>query len=196
MADRYLSFADLAAHEREGVDYRIRAIDRDAPVAVVAPHGGEIEPGTSEIAAAIAGDDLSLYCFEGLKLGRPHGDLHITSPRFDEPRCLALVASCERVVGVHGRRDRDDLQSVWMGGADVDRRDRIAVALDKAGFIAITDGHALTGDQPTNICNRGRSGAGVQLEIPAALRDELRQDIQRLQAFADAVRSVLIDPEA
>jgi poly-gamma-glutamate hydrolase-like protein len=60
--------------------------------ALVAPHGGGIEPGTSELADAIAASDLSFYTFEGLK---PSGntDLHITSTRFDEPMCLTLLAS-------------------------------------------------------------------------------------------------------
>jgi phage replication-related protein YjqB (UPF0714/DUF867 family) len=53
-------------------------------VAVIAPHGGGIEPGTSELATAIAGDDFSLYLFEGLK-SAGNGELHITSTNFDEP---------------------------------------------------------------------------------------------------------------
>ncbi|WP_261338761.1 poly-gamma-glutamate hydrolase family protein [Rhizobium leguminosarum] len=48
----------------EGVDFRI-GVTR-IPVAIVAPHRGHIEPHTSEIAAAIAGEDFSLYLFEGL----------------------------------------------------------------------------------------------------------------------------------
>jgi phage replication-related protein YjqB (UPF0714/DUF867 family) len=55
-------------------------------VAIIAPHGGKIEPGTSEIAAAIAGDDYSLYRFQGLR-DRPREELHITSAKFDEPTC-------------------------------------------------------------------------------------------------------------
>ncbi|WP_246657154.1 poly-gamma-glutamate hydrolase family protein [Methylocystis sp. B8] len=43
MADRYDSFATLAANEIEGVDYRIRVDERASPFAVIAPHGGLIE---------------------------------------------------------------------------------------------------------------------------------------------------------
>ena len=92
MVDRYSSFAALADSEREGVDYRI-VLQRTAAVhCVVAPHGGGIEPGTSELASAIAARDHSLYAFEGLKRA-DNLDLHVTSTRFDEPQCLALIAS-------------------------------------------------------------------------------------------------------
>jgi hypothetical protein len=65
MGDRYARFAALAAEETLGVHYRIRLADRGTPFVVLAPHGGKIEPGTSQIAAAIARDDDSLYGFEG-----------------------------------------------------------------------------------------------------------------------------------
>ena len=104
MSDLYDSYADLAAGEAEGIHYRIRVIDRASPIAVVAPHGGRIEAGTSQTAALIAADIFSLYCFEGLVAGRR---LHITSARFDEPRALALVESCRhRHWGARTRRSR------------------------------------------------------------------------------------------
>jgi phage replication-related protein YjqB (UPF0714/DUF867 family) len=191
MADRYLNFAALAAGETAGVDYRVCMTNRETPVACVAPHGGWIEPGSSRIAMAIAREDYSVYCFEGLIQGRPHGDLHITSTRFDEPRALALVEASETAVAVHGRADLGDPQTVWMGGRDFDFRDAIGEALEAAGFPAATSSHPLPGRQRKNICNRGTSGAGVQLEIPRTLRDQLVADKARLASFADAVRAVL-----
>ena len=85
----------------EGVDFSIRVMPRETSAAIIAPHGGMIEPGTSDIAAAIAGNDYGLYCFEGLR-DRPHRDLHITSANFREPKCVELVAGCDLVVAVHG----------------------------------------------------------------------------------------------
>jgi phage replication-related protein YjqB (UPF0714/DUF867 family) len=44
---------------------------------VIAPDGGSIEPGTSEIALKIAGLDFSFYAFEGRR--KQHNNcLHIT----------------------------------------------------------------------------------------------------------------------
>ena len=85
MADRYRNFADLAAHEVEDIDYAVRCLARHSPVTVIAPHGGDIEPRTSEVARTMAAERYNLCCFEGLQAGRPHGDLHITSRHFDEP---------------------------------------------------------------------------------------------------------------
>jgi phage replication-related protein YjqB (UPF0714/DUF867 family) len=79
MADRYTSFEDLAKAEVEGQDYQVRLRNVEGGRAVIiAPHGGGIEPGTSEIADAIADNDFSFYAFEGLKAWA-NGPLHVTS---------------------------------------------------------------------------------------------------------------------
>jgi len=54
VADKYANFAALSAVYQEGVDYRIVIERRRSPVLIAAPHGGFIEPATSQIAAAIA----------------------------------------------------------------------------------------------------------------------------------------------
>ena len=66
--DEYSCFVELAAREERGVDYEICARRKaTSRVAVIAPHGGRIEPETSRIAENIAGAEFSLYCFLGLK---------------------------------------------------------------------------------------------------------------------------------
>ena len=188
MPDLYGSYADLAAGEPEGIHYRVRVIDRASPIAVVAPHGGRIEAGTSQTAALIAADVFSLYCFEGLVAGRR---LHITSARFDEPRALALVESSDIAIGVHGRADRGDNRTIWLGGLHVSLRDAIGAALERVGFKTSTD-HHMQGKAPGNICNRGRLRAGVQLELPMSLRNAFLNDPSARQAFASAVRDTIV----
>lgn len=192
MADRYDSFATLAANEIEGVDYRIRIDKRASPFAVIAPHGGLIERATSEIAAAIAADRFSLYCFEGLTQASS-GRLHITSMRFDEPRALRLVSASEVAIGVHGRIDGVDRTSIWVGGLHESLRDAICDGLASAGFKAksVGEGHRLAARDPANICNRCRSGAGVQLELPMTLRVALVNEAGRRAALAASVRDAL-----
>lgn len=187
--DKYLSFEDLAAEKIEGIDYQIIAVDRSSPVLIMAPHGGMIEPCTSEIAISIAGSKLSLYRFEGIRRCVPHRELHITSTRFNEPIACALVEGAMTVVAVHGRMDNGDGQTVWVGGLDNRRRDRIADALVHVGFAAEIrqKGQRLAGVAKENICNRGLSKAGTQIEIPQSLRDQLGKDPQRREAFAAAV---------
>ena len=190
MADQYSNFADLAAHERLGTDYRILVHDCGSMIAVIAPHGGRIEPGTSEIAGAVAGNDLSLYSFEGIRRGRAHGELHITSPRFDEPQALGLVAAVETAIAIHGRADTKD-PAVWVGGRDLGLGDTLITCLNAAGCLARRCVGRLAGTDPTNICNRTASGAGVQLELPRSLRNNLLTDHDQMQVFAAAIRQAL-----
>ncbi|RYH01901.1 replication protein [Salipiger sp. IMCC34102] len=188
MADRYSTFADLAAASQAGVDYRIRCEDRGSRVVILAPHGGSIEPETAMIAQAIAGETLSFYAFEALNPGA-HGDFHITSHLFDEPQALALVGRAETAVALHGRKD-DGTDTVWLGGRDEALGDAIGAALGAAGFDAARDTR-LPGVHKTNICNRTRSGRGVQLELPMTLRRRLARDAEDLGAFCQAIRSAL-----
>ena len=188
MADRYPDFATLAAAHEQDRDYRITVQDRGTCVAILAPHGGTIEPETASIARAVAGDDLSFYLFEALHAGA-HGDYHITSHRFDEPRALALVAGADTSIAIHGRKD-DGTDTVWLGGRDEIQRDAVGDALRAAGFGAALN-TALPGVHPSNICNRTRSGTGVQLELPRSLRRSLSQDATMMARFSTALRAAI-----
>jgi phage replication-related protein YjqB (UPF0714/DUF867 family) len=189
-ARAYLGFADLAAAQVRGRDYEIEVRRRPAsPVAVIAPHGGRIEDGTSEIARAIAADDLNLYLLEGTRPSLNYRALHLTSHLFDEPECLALVATCPFVVAIHGCDGRD--QKVLVGGLDVALKERITAALSVEALVALGDGHRYPAIHPENVCNRGTLGRGVQLEITHPLRRSM--EAVRL---AGAVRRVLVEVAA
>ena len=189
MPDKYKNFEQLAAVERAGRDYRIVEAGDSADVVVIAPHGGNIEPGTSQTAGEIAGADFGLYCFEGVASGRPHRDLHITSTLFDEPRGVARVKVSKLVVAVHGRvNEDDDDQCVWLGGLDLRLREAIAVALIQSGFEVKQNGHTYPATNPMNICNRGKRSMGVQLDLPRTLRDRLTRDDGLRASFGSAVR--------
>jgi phage replication-related protein YjqB (UPF0714/DUF867 family) len=66
MVKVYKSFGELSDQETEGQDYAIRTCLRNGPVLVMAPHGGKIEPGTTKVAEAIAGNDHSFYSCDGI----------------------------------------------------------------------------------------------------------------------------------
>lgn len=189
MADKYTDFADLARHERHGVDFAISSQKRRSPVAIIAPHGGKIEFGTSQVATAIAGRDHNLYRFEGSKR-RDNFDLHITSTNFDEPICTELVRSSETVVAVHGLEGARHF--IEIGGLDEGLRNAICASLRAADFAAevVTSGPT-AGTSPGNICNRGSRGVGVQLEISKGLRDALTKDGVLLERLARAIRTAL-----
>jgi phage replication-related protein YjqB (UPF0714/DUF867 family) len=127
---------------------------------------------------------------------RDHHELHITSHNFDEPTGSRIVTRSRVVIALHGRLDRDDPQAAWLGGLDTALRDRIAAALRRAGFQALTGGHLFPADQPANICNKGRSGRGVQLELPRGLRRGLEKDPVLFDRFVQALRAGLIGQAA
>jgi phage replication-related protein YjqB (UPF0714/DUF867 family) len=189
MAFPYKSFKELSNQEVEGKDYRIRICSRDRGVVIMAPHGGKIEPTTSVIAEAIAGENYSLYCFEGLKADG-NSVLHIESHLFDEPRALQAVKKADIVITVHGQLNHQE-EFVMVGGLNVDLRSGIRRQLEASGFRTRPPTEGLQGIDPENICNRGRLKGGVQLEISRKVRDSLRSDANRLQLFADAVRKVI-----
>lgn len=189
--DKYSSFQSLRSSECEGSDFRVECADRGSRYLILAPHGGFIEPGTSEVARSLAGADLSFYCFEGLRPGRAHTDLHITSTSFDEPEALSLIARCEVPVAIHGRADRDDPEAVWMGGLHEALAAEMTVQLNQAGFTAATPHEEISGRSPRNICNRGRLGRGVQMELPRTLRSILSKDKDKLHLFCEAVKKCL-----
>jgi phage replication-related protein YjqB (UPF0714/DUF867 family) len=167
MNDLYRNFADLDLNEVEGKDYRRVVIPRVSNIAILAPHGGGIEAGTSEIAKALADETFSLYCFEGLKQ-RGNQRLHITSARFDEPLCLEILRGALWAVAIHGCAGK--AQHVHVGGLEQGLCVKIMTELTQAGFPTQADGSKHSGNHPNNVCNRGRSRAGAQLEISEGLR--------------------------
>ena len=181
-------YHELAQRYTEGVDYAVHVMTRErSQVAVLAPHGGRIEGRTSEIARLIAGDEHGLYLFEGLRTtGDNFERLHLASQWFDEPRALDLISSCDTVVAVHGYAASGP--DVLLGGLNERLKVEIAQALTEIGISCSIEGHRFPGRHPRNICNRGRSGEGVQLE----LSEELRK-AGDWSGLAGAIRAVLED---
>jgi phage replication-related protein YjqB (UPF0714/DUF867 family) len=164
------SFLEVARWAREGLDYGIALRPMGTRIAVLAIHGGGIESGTSEVAKTIAGQVFSLYCFEGLK-ERGNHLLRVTSTRFDEPSGIRLAEDANVIVSIHACRDLRSL--VYVGGLHQPLKERLVEALMRAGFPAQEDDTIHSGSDPRNICNRGRSSRGVQLELSVGLRRRL-----------------------
>lgn len=190
--NRYQNFAELAAAEREDTDYRIELLNRASPYTVMAIHGGKIEPGTSAVARAVAGDDLNLYLFEGLKESGNFRDLHISSHEFDEPRALDLVGASRACITIHGFKERER-NWVALGGHNDGLRGKIFAALIKTGLIeqdVENPTGRLPGVDPENIVNRCADG-GVQIEISYRLRRLLGMYPKHLKHFAEAIRHAI-----
>jgi phage replication-related protein YjqB (UPF0714/DUF867 family) len=194
MADRYASFGELSRNEVEGRDYEIVFRNEGAPVLIMAPHGGKIERGTTELAAAIAGDGWGFYSLKGIKEGDNFPVLHVTSTCFDEPEALRLAASSPCTVAVHGCKESGaEVEEIYVGGLNADLRDSIWEALVRKGFCVLNNGR-FPGIHPDNICNRNMVGKGMQLEVTVGLRRRMFRHFpdtgETTPVFADFVGGV------
>ncbi len=169
--DKYKKFSELKKHEEKGKDYIIQYRYVDSEIAVMAPHGGGIEPGTTDLADEIAGKDFLFYSFSGIK-SRGNSVLHLSSTSFDEPAALEMAGKAVTAITLHGCRDRDDI--IYAGGKNLELRHAISERLAGAGFnIKTSQETRLRGKCDHNICNRCRCGKGIQLEISMGLRQKM-----------------------
>jgi phage replication-related protein YjqB (UPF0714/DUF867 family) len=184
--DRYRNYAELVENESMGTDFNVTVLPRKcSSIAVIAPHGGNIEPRTAEVARQIAGEEFNLYLFEGIKPKGNYAALHITSHCFDDPSCLALLSKCDAVVSIHGCASTEEC--VMLGGLDTSLKERISIALQAERIQVKTENHVFQATDRNNICNRGRTYKGVQVELTRALRGSVSE-----VRVVTAVRSVLL----
>ena len=158
--------------------------DVGSTITIIAPHGGKIEPRTSDIVKRIAGNQYNHYCFEGIKSER-NSRLHITSHNFDEPSALDIIYKSQTVVTIHAHTGTNGM--VYLGGLDHELVNVIARALTAAGIGVLKNQPRFKGTHPENICNRGTSGKGAQLEISRDLRDNW----EKIALISEAVHSAL-----
>ncbi|MFF4156182.1 poly-gamma-glutamate hydrolase family protein [Streptomyces sp. NPDC001678] len=179
-------------YRRTGLD-TVPGHSRATPplTSVVAPHGGNLEDGTSELCLAIAGyapeDPMTrsgsggpaydYWMFEVLATeSRTVQQMHVTSTHCDDPAALAVVGGSRHAVSVHGCKNpggSGTQKLIQIGGRDATLKKNLYDALrDRLGSgvtLTLPDG-GLDGDEPLNICNRTYSGAGGQLEVSTDLR--------------------------
>ena len=197
--DRYRCFAELQQYETFGEDYRIDLKKGASSIAIMAPHGGGIEFGTDAIAQSIADPDHTFWAFKGIeKTG--NRNLHITSARFDAQEALEIAYAAQTVITLHGCHG--DKPLVYVGGRDMPLKALLRRALLNAGFNArISRKAGLKGESPLNLCNRCRTGNGVQLEITTGLRKRMftptrhpgiRKETEDFLRFTRTIRTALI----
>lgn len=203
--DAYRNFAELSAHQREGVDYQIQLVNRHSPITVLAIHGGGIEVGTTELAERIAGSEWSYYSFLGIKSERPNdlglrprrnGVLHLTSHHFDEPQALDLVQSpgqSDYCLSIHGFFEDAGRSIACVGGGNSELRDNVAQEIRSefssgAFRVAVeVPCRRFGGTDPNNIANRCHQ-RGMQLELSHSLRRQTLENPEIAERLAGAIR--------
>ena len=195
--DKYPSIETLLANEPPDA-FRIEFRSGLPDFIIIAPHGGNIEPGTSELASHIAGDEHSYYSFMGLKAKGNQG-LHITSDRFDETKALEMVAAAQTAVTIHGAKE--DAPAIYIGGLNRPLIAALSAEINRVGFpVSTRVPTRFGGERPGNICNKCRSKRGVQLEITHGVRLKMFKNLSRrgrktptelFHTFVSIVRHVL-----
>jgi phage replication-related protein YjqB (UPF0714/DUF867 family) len=188
----------------EGVDYARRhrrherfddSLARSADVprtTVIAPHGGGIERGTSELCLAVAGYHpanlpvtppagvaYDYWMFEGVR-DDDNAPLHVPSIGCDDGVAVSLCAGALNALSLHGFKPKPpglpaDAKVVLVGGGNELLRGYLLDGLGKAHLDARDAGQfgELDGNDPDNIVNRTLSGMGAQLELSEPLRDTM-----------------------
>jgi phage replication-related protein YjqB (UPF0714/DUF867 family) len=162
-------FAAVVLAAVKGVDYAIEVRESGGYVAVVALHGGGIEPLTGELADAIAGAGHNLYLFRGL---RESGNdaLRVSPLRAQEMRLDNLIRRSKTVLSIAGAADVG--RTVQVGGANEILRALLLQRLQEAGFEARPSETPGVDHSRAYFFNQAGLG-GVQLELSAALRASL-----------------------
>ncbi|MGF0223960.1 poly-gamma-glutamate hydrolase family protein [Bacillus velezensis] len=169
-ADKYRNFEELKANELP-FNFSIFSKEQDTDVLILAPHGGGIEGGTSELAKELS-EAYSTYLFEALKTPGAF-DLHLTSTNFDEPQALEMLKGHEFTLSLHGYASND--QHVLVGGTDREKAEAITNTLNNAGYSAelLDEGTRLSGSSPNNVANKNKTGKSIQLELSTGLRKSM-----------------------
>jgi phage replication-related protein YjqB (UPF0714/DUF867 family) len=163
------SFAELVMNCELNADYRIQVLDRGAKTTIICIHGGAIEPLTSELATAIAGDEHNLYDLQGLR-AREARQLRIPLARFDEVRLFTLLKRSYLAVSVDGVSGADPL--IHLGGSNSLLKQIMYQQLTQSGFKVVAPHTPGAAHDPARFYNAAISG-GVLLELSESLRGEM-----------------------
>jgi len=187
MKDKYANFAQLLSSEPKGA-YKIELRQRGSAIALIAPHAGRIGAGISEICRFVAGSDLTYYLFEGCKSDN-NSALHIASSRFDEPQGLEVSQSAQIVVTIiHRQSGREPFINV--GGLASQLVYTTTDLLRRAGYaVGRHIKPSLRGLHQGDICNRGITRQGLQLELSHGLRKILTTDKREMERFSIVLRA-------
>jgi len=191
--DEYSTYQEMAVVQREGVDYAIEHRVLPGRAAVLAIHGGAIERHSDTIARVIAGSEFSYYLLIGKRKTENRRYLHIASHRYVEPRALSVVADAPAVVTVHGHRSTTE-SFMMLGGLNRSAVARLMKSFSQMGIATQPCTAGLAGSESGNICNRGATGAGVQLELSMKLRQDLITNESLSNVFCRIVRTDLLRP--
>ncbi|OLF31276.1 poly-gamma-glutamate hydrolase family protein [Staphylococcus sp. 47.1] len=172
--DYYKSMTELYKDTTEGIDWKKDTRNVGKSVLIVAPHGGNIEQGTSELTKLVANNgDFDYFSFEAI---RPFNNtqLHVTSTNYDDATLHEMIQDRTATISIHGAQGEEQL--VYLGGYQSPLRDAIQSQLELKGFVVKIPPEYLGGLSNANFINKVEESTGVQLELTTALRKAFFKD--------------------
>ncbi|MGH1454678.1 MAG: poly-gamma-glutamate hydrolase family protein [Paracoccaceae bacterium] len=70
-------------------------------------------------------------------------------------------------------------------------RKNIETHLNENGFRTLSHGHLFPASDPNNLCNRGPTKQGAQIELPSSLRISLMKDPDLLTTLAQSLHNAI-----
>jgi len=174
MPDKYKSYKELSENTKPREDYAIVVNERLSPISIIAIHGGGIEPGTTELAEALAKKGAyKYYSFIGMRdeggEGPGNTELHITSNKYVEETGTRMIADSIGTISLHGSKQEEEI--IFIGGKNFTHGNLIKDELRYRGFNVAADCPGrYSGLSPFNVCNRNMRSMGVQIEMSRGLR--------------------------
>ncbi|MBC8491292.1 MAG: poly-gamma-glutamate hydrolase family protein [Candidatus Marinimicrobia bacterium] len=181
--DKYETFYELTQNEHYNIDYSIVYRLANSDIAIIAIHGGKIEPFTTNIADLLANNKYDFYSFLGHKKNN-NRNLHITSTNFNEPICMNILSKVNSTISIHGCNGEKPFYII--GGLEKKSISSIENELIMNGFNSKNSTN-LSGYSTYNICNRNRRKMGVQLELSKELRVLMSKNEQLLNKFISII---------
>lgn len=167
--DYYRSMTDLLKDTQEGKDWTKESTNRHSNVLIFAPHGGNIEKGTTELTKAIANKgNYDYYAFNGTR-NKNNSQLHVTSTNYNDLDLINRNYNKDVSISVHGAGQSQGKNTVLIGGRDEKLIQLISKELSTFKFnVQRSLGH-LAGIDTNNVVNYNKKGQGVQLELTRLL---------------------------
>ena len=172
--DYYKSMTELYKDTTEGIDWKKDTRNVGKSVLIVAPHGGNIEQGTSELTKLVANNgDFDYFSFEAIRPSN-NTQLHVTSTNYDDATLHEMIQDRTATISIHGAQGEEQL--VYLGGYQSPLRDAIQSQLELKGFVVKIPPEYLGGLSNANFINKVEESTGVQLELTTALRKVFFKD--------------------
>ncbi|WP_240621230.1 poly-gamma-glutamate hydrolase family protein [Staphylococcus ureilyticus] len=172
--DYYKSMTELYKDTTEGIDWKKDTRNVGKSVLIAAPHGGNIEQGTSELTKLVANNgDFDYFSFEAIRPSN-NTQLHVTSTNYDDATLHEMIQDRTATISIHGAQGEEQL--VYLGGYQSPLRDAIQSQLELKGFVVKIPPEYLGGLSNANFINKVEESTGVQLELTTALRKAFFKD--------------------